>query len=127
MKVTSARSKLDKCTPLHYTDNEGIPFSWLDDILFLTILISGDIFMAYQMTVTLTDQEYQILRAEAAKRGKLPEALLHEIIQHLQPTPQEKRPMTGREFMEQQYRDGEILNLPIPGPLTSEEQAERER
>lgn len=83
--------------------------------------------MAYQMTVTLTDQEYQILRAEAAKRGKQPEALLHEIIQHLQPTPQEKRPMTGREFMEQQYRDGEILNLPIPGPLTSEEQAERER
>jgi hypothetical protein len=34
--------------------------------------------MAYQMTVTLTDQEYQLLAAEAARRGKLPETLLQK-------------------------------------------------
>jgi len=29
--------------------------------------------MAYQMTVTLSDQEYQVLAAEATKRGEQPE------------------------------------------------------
>lgn len=36
--------------------------------------------MAYQMTVTLTDQEYQTLVEEAAKNGKQPETLLHDMI-----------------------------------------------
>lgn len=36
-------------------------------------------------------------------------------------------PLTGREFMEQQYREGKLLNLPKPQPLSPEEQAERER
>jgi hypothetical protein len=38
-----------------------------------------------------------------------------------------KRPLTEQEFMEQQYREGKLLNLPVPQPLTEEEQAERER
>ncbi len=83
--------------------------------------------MAYQMTVTLTDQEYQILMAEAAKRGKQPETLLHDMIQHLQPTQQEKRSMTGRELAEKLYREGKLINLATRRPLTPEEQAERER
>ncbi len=33
--------------------------------------------MAYQMTLTLTEQEYAVLTAEAAKNGKQPEAFLH--------------------------------------------------
>lgn len=40
---------------------------------------------------------------------------------------QEQHPLTGREFMEQQYREGKLLNLPKPQPLSSEEQTERER
>ena len=83
--------------------------------------------MAYQMTVTLTEQEYQLLAAEAAKKGKEPETLLRDMIQHLQPPQQTKRPMTDQEFMEKLYREGEILNLSTPQLLTPEEQAEQER
>ena len=36
--------------------------------------------MAYQMTVTLTDQEYQVLAAETARRGEEPETLLRDLI-----------------------------------------------
>jgi len=84
--------------------------------------------MAYQMTINLTDEEYTALTAEAAKSGKQPEALLHEImVQRLQPSPQVKHPMTGRELAEKLYREGEIENLPTRRPLTPEEQAELER
>ena len=38
-----------------------------------------------------------------------------------------KRPLTEQEFMELQYREGKLANLPHPEPLTQEEQAERER
>ncbi len=37
------------------------------------------------------------------------------------------RLLTGREFLEQLYREGKLLNLPNPQPLSPEEQAERER
>src|SRR2546427_6135195 len=83
--------------------------------------------MAYQMTITLTDQEYAALSAEASKIGKQPEALLHDMVQRLQSSSQVERPMTGREFMEKLYREGDLLNFPRPRPLTLEEQAERER
>jgi hypothetical protein len=84
--------------------------------------------MAYQMTVTLTDQEYAALTEEANKRGTQPEEVLHEImVQHLASATPAKRPLTGREFMEKLYREGKILNLPKPQPLTPKEQAERER
>ena len=84
--------------------------------------------MAYQMTITLSDQEYAALKAEAAKSGQQPETLLHEImVQRLQSPSTTKRPLTGREFMEQQYHAGKILNIPTRRPLTQQEQAERER
>ena len=83
--------------------------------------------MAYQMTVTLTDQEYQALVEEAAKNGKQPETLLHDMIQSLQSSSTKKYAMTEREFAEKLYREGVILNLASPQPLTREEQAERER
>ncbi len=83
--------------------------------------------MVYQMTVTLTDQEYAALAAEAAKNGKQPETLLHDLIQHLQSSPQEKRSMTGRELAEKLYREGKLLTLATRRPLTLQEQAERER
>ena len=78
--------------------------------------------MAYQMTVTLTEEEYKILAAEAAKSGKEPAALLHDLIRDLQ-----SAGMTGQEFMKKLYQDGEILNCPVSQELTCEEQAERER
>lgn len=84
--------------------------------------------MAYQMTVTLTDQEYAALAAEAAKIGKRPETLLNErIIQLFQPTLPTKRPLTEQEFTEKLYREGKIANVATQRPLTQEEQAERER
>jgi len=83
--------------------------------------------MAYEMTIKLTDQEYATLAAEAARNGKKPEMLLHDMIQSLQPASQVKRPMTDQEFMEKLYREGKILNIPTRRPLSQEEKAERER
>jgi hypothetical protein len=82
--------------------------------------------MSYQMTVTLTDQEYQVLAAEAARRGEPPETLLRDLIQYLQPTPPARRPMTGRELAEKLYREGKLASLATKRPLTQEEQNERE-
>ena len=83
--------------------------------------------MAYEMTIKLTDQEYAALAAEAARNGKQPEMLLHDMIQDLQPSSQIKRPLTDQEFMEKLYREGKIHNIPTRRPLTPEEQAKRER
>ncbi len=83
--------------------------------------------MNYQMTVTLTDQEYQTLAAEAARRGEEPETLLRDLIQHLQPASAERRSMTGRELAEKLYREGKLASLATKRPLTQEEQNERER
>ncbi len=83
--------------------------------------------MAYQMTVTLTDQEYQVLTTEAARRGEPPEALLRDLIQQLQSASPAKRPMTERELAEQLYREGKLASLATKRPLTQEEQEERER
>lgn len=83
--------------------------------------------MAYQMTVTLTDQEYQLLAAEAARRGEPPETLLRDLIRHLESASSEKHPMTGRELAEKLYREGKLASLATKRPLSQEEQEERER
>jgi|SRR5579875_2437487 hypothetical protein len=83
--------------------------------------------MAHQMTVTLTDQEYQVLAAEAARRGERPETLLRDLIRYLTSTPSQKHPMTGRELAERLYREGKLANLATRRSLTPEEQEERER
>ena len=83
--------------------------------------------MAYKMTVTLTDQEYQVLAAEAARRGEPPETLLRDLIQHLQSASSEKRPMTGRELAEKLYREGKLASLATQRSLNKVEQEERER
>ena len=92
---------------------------------------TGDTFMAHQMTVTLSDQEYNALKAETARNGQQIETLLHELmIRKLQLSSSiepKKAPLTGREFTEQQYREGKLLNLPTRRRLTQEEQAERKR
>jgi len=51
------------------------------------------------MTITLTDQEYAAIAAEASKIGKQPEALLlRDMVQRLQSSSPAKRPMTEREL-----------------------------
>ena len=91
------------------------------------IFVLGGVFLAYQMTIRLTDQEYAVLAAEAAKAGKQPELLLHDMIQRLQLHTQNESQLAARKLAERLYREGKILNLPDPQPLTAEEQAERER
>lgn len=83
--------------------------------------------MAYQMTVTLTDQEYQLLVEEAAKSGKRPETLLRDMIHRLQPAPQETHVMTGRELAEKLHREGKLANLATQRRLTREELEAREQ
>ena len=83
--------------------------------------------MAYEMTVVLTDKEYQSLATEAMKNGKKPEMLLHEMIQRLPPSPEEQYAMTGRELAEKLYREGKLLTLAHPSALTPDEEAERKR
>jgi hypothetical protein len=87
----------------------------------------GDLFMTHLVTLRLTDQEYQTLVAEATRRGKQPDALLHDMIERLRLSSQEKRPMTGRELAEKLYREGKLANLATQRPLTREEQEEREQ
>jgi len=83
--------------------------------------------MAYQMTVTLTDQEYQLLALEASKSGKQPETLVRDMIRGLQASSVEQHLMTGRELAEKLYREGKLANLATQRPLSKEEQGERER
>ena len=83
--------------------------------------------MAYQMSVTLTDQEYQVLAAEANRRGEPPETLLRDLIRNLPSASTENRSMTGRELAEKLYREGKLASLATQRPLTQEEQEERER
>lgn len=74
--------------------------------------------MVYQ--ITLSDQEYATLAAEAAKNGTQPEQLLHDMIQRLQAPSQSKSPVTLREFAEMQYREGKLTHLPTKEPLPPE-------
>jgi hypothetical protein len=83
--------------------------------------------MAHQMTVTLTDQEYQVLAAEAARRGEPPETLLRDLIRRLPSTSTAHGSLTGRELAEKLYREGKLVSLATRRPLTREEQEERER
>src|SRR5437588_12514780 len=81
--------------------------------------------MTYQ--ITLSDQEYAALAAEAARNGTQPEQLLRDIIQRLQTSSQRKHPLTARELVEKQYREGKISHIPTRQPLTQEEREARER
>ncbi|MDQ2714523.1 MAG: hypothetical protein M3Z08_06425 [Chloroflexota bacterium] len=83
--------------------------------------------MAYQMIVTLSDQEYHLLALEASKSGKQPEILLRDMIRSLQTTSKEQHLMTGRELAEKLYREGVLLNLATPRQLTPDEHTQRER
>jgi hypothetical protein len=71
--------------------------------------------MTYQ--ITLNDQEYTTLAAEAAKIGIHPEQILHDIIQRLQTPTQSNTPVTLREFAEKLYREGKLSHIPTKQPM----------
>ena len=83
--------------------------------------------MAYQMTITLTDVEYQALSVEAAKNGKSVESLLHEmLVQHIKPSVSVTGALTNRQIQEYLYREGVIEHIPTNESETMEEEKERE-
>jgi hypothetical protein len=83
--------------------------------------------MAYQMTITLSDDEYAALSAESARTGKPVEEIVHEtLVPHLS-QPQQKQPMSEEEFTQYLYRKGIIMNIPTNEPLSPEEVTEREQ
>lgn len=84
--------------------------------------------MEHQITVHLTDQEYSVLVAEAARSGKQLETILHELMSERFRTPSSaESSLTGHKFMEQQYREGKMMNVPRRRPWTPQERALREQ
>jgi hypothetical protein len=81
--------------------------------------------MAYQMTITLSDEEFAALSAEAARIGKPLEAILHETLApHVAQAREKHQPMSEAEFAAYLYQQGFITDNPTNEPLTSEEDAE---
>ncbi|HCI78554.1 MAG TPA: hypothetical protein DHW02_02560 [Ktedonobacter sp.] len=87
--------------------------------------------MEDQLLIALTPDEQAALESKAAQSGKEIEAILHEILARglALPVSEESvnQPMTSQEFLEQQYREGKILNIATREPMTPEEEAELER
>ena len=83
--------------------------------------------MAYQMNVTLSDQEYTALKAEAARKGKPLDAFLHEVLaQHIQPSLEIKtHSLTRQEVQSYLYQQGVTEYIPTYEVDTQEEEAER--
>lgn len=83
--------------------------------------------MSYQMTVTLSDQEYIALKAEAVKRGRLLDDLLHEVlIEHIRSATEEQtHPLTRQDIQNYLYREGVTEYIPTSESDTQEEETER--
>ena len=84
--------------------------------------------MAYEMTVTLSDQEYTALKAEAARSGRPLNDFLHEVLtQHIRPsTTEQSHTPTRQDIQSYLYQEGVTEYIPTNGPDTQEEEAERE-
>jgi hypothetical protein len=86
--------------------------------------------MAREITITLTDDEYQAVAAAAAEAGEPIEALLHEAVTKnfapsLHPLPP-SGPMSAYALSRHLYSIGFALNVPTGEPDTPEEEAEEE-
>ena len=84
--------------------------------------------MAYQMTVTLSDQEYVALKAEAAKSGRPLDDFLHEVLtQHIRPSTavQTHTLLTRQDIQNYLYQEGVTEYIPTHESDTQEEEAER--
>src|SRR5690348_267049 len=80
--------------------------------------------MAYQMTVTLTDDEYSTLKMAAIKSGKPLEALLHEAL--AQYSKRSTPSLTRKDIQEYLYHAGLTERIPTNEPDTQEDEAEQE-
>ncbi len=83
--------------------------------------------MAYQMTVTLSNQEYAALKAEALRKGKPLDDFLHEVLaQHIQPSLEiQKHSFTRQDVQNYLYQQGVTEYIPIYESDTQEEEAEQ--
>lgn len=84
--------------------------------------------MAHEMIISLSDEEYERLSAEAVQSGRRVEALVRDVIAaHMRSASERSQAMTSREFTERQYREGKVLNLPTHEPISANAAAQRER
>ncbi len=85
--------------------------------------------IAYQMNITLTDEEYKALTAEVGSDEELLKERLHELLaQHLRTLHSLKGSLDARDEMGQYlYEAGLIDHIPTHRPYTPEEEAERKR
>lgn len=87
--------------------------------------------MAYQITITLSEDEYQAVAAAAAETGEPIEDLLHEAVTtHFAPRAASQPPVqqiSEDEIEEYLYRIGFTSSLPTHEPDTPEEEAEAEK
>lgn len=81
--------------------------------------------MSHQLTITLTDEEYAALAAEAERSGTPIEAVARE---RLSQRPQTEASGPTREDIQQHLRrQGLLESIPTDEPDTAEEEAEAER
>ena len=84
--------------------------------------------MSYQMTFTLTDEEYRALSSESRSSGKPLEVLLHEALrQHIRPSETiHTHSITRRDIQSYLYQEGITEYIPTDEPNTEEDDAERQ-
>ncbi|HEX5549101.1 MAG TPA: hypothetical protein VFX24_16965 [Ktedonobacterales bacterium] len=84
--------------------------------------------MAHEVIITLTDEEYAELVAQAVQSGKPIESRARDLLSRsLSTPPLASQPRSISQFTLQQYQDGKLLNLPTRAPLTAADVANRER
>lgn len=83
--------------------------------------------MAYQMSITLSDEEYKALAVEAAKNGKPIESLLHEVLtQYIKPSASDQHLLNSRKIQEYLFQEGVIESLPTNEATKPDEDTKRE-
>jgi len=83
--------------------------------------------MTHQVNITLTDNEYYALSAEAHKDEEMLEEFLHHLLtRYLQISPFSKHSLNAHEVSQYLYLSGLAENIPTGAPPeTPEEAAER--
>ena len=81
--------------------------------------------MVHQMTVTLSDQEYVALKAEAVKSGRPLDDFLREVLtQHIRQSI-ETHTLSRQDIQNYLYKEGVTEHIPTYEPDTKEEESER--
>ena len=84
--------------------------------------------MAYQMNITLTDEEYNALAAKIGKDERLLEKHLHELLaQHLHTSLPIGRSLSERDMQRYLSQRGITYRIPTDQPETPEEEVEDKR